>query len=89
MDATGAARCLARLCQLTSPELLVSLWPVVLRIARLVHPFTCQTAAPRELFDFEAKLQRLLCDVGRPIVQWKLNNPRLPKWDFENVAELQ
>ena len=74
MDATGATRCLARLCQLTSPELLVSLWPVVLRIARLVHQFTCQTATPRELFDFETKLQRLLCEVGRLIVQWKLNS---------------
>ena len=74
MDATGATRCLARLCQLTSPELLVSLWPVVLRIARLVHPFTPQTATPGELFDFETKLQRLRCEVGRLIVQWKLNS---------------
>ena len=74
MDATGATRCLARLCQLTSPELLVSLWPVVLRIARLVHQFTFQTATPKELFDFETKLHGLLCEVGRLIVQWKLNS---------------
>jgi len=74
MDATGATRGLARLCQLTSPELLVSLWPVVLRIARLVHQFTFQTATPKELFDFETKLHGLLCEVGRLIVQWKLNS---------------
>ena len=74
MDATGATRCLARLCQLTSPELLVSLWPVVLRIARLVHQFTSQTSSPKELFEFETKLKGLLREVGRLIVQWKLNS---------------
>ena len=85
MDANGATRCLAILCQLTSSELLVSLWPVVLRIARLVHQFTSKTASPKGLFDFETKLQRLLCEMGRRIVQWKLNsiesrNPRdLPR----------
>ena len=73
MDANGATRCLARLCQLTSSELFVSLWPVVLRIARLVHQFTSQTASPKELFEFETQLQRLLCEVGRRIVEWKLN----------------
>ena len=73
MDANGATRCLARLCQLTSSELLVSLWPVVLRIARLVHQFTPKTASPKELFEFETKLQQLLCEMGRRIVQWKLN----------------
>jgi len=51
MDATGATRCLARLCQLTSSEYLVSLWPVVLRIARLVHRFTSETASPKELIE--------------------------------------
>ena len=45
MDANGATRCLARLCQLTSSELLISLWPVVLRIARLVHQFTLPEAS--------------------------------------------
>ena len=59
MDANGATRCLARLCQLTSPELLVYLWPVVLRIARLAHQFTSKTASAKELFEFETKLQRL------------------------------
>ena len=73
MDANGATRCLARLCQLTSSELFVSLWPVVLRIARLVHQFTSQTASPKELFEFETQLQRLLCEVSRRIVEWKLN----------------
>ena len=74
MDANGATRCLARLCQLTSLELLVSLWPVVLRIARLVNLFTSETASPKEFFEFESKLQRLLCEMGRRIVQWKLNS---------------
>jgi len=74
MDANGATRCLAILCQLTSSELLVSLWPVVLRIARLVHQFTSETASPKDLFEFETKLQRLLCEMGRRIVQWKLNS---------------
>jgi hypothetical protein len=74
MDANGATRCLTRLCQLTSAELLVSLWPVVLRIARLVQQFTSQTASPKELFEFETNLQQLLCEMGRRIVQWKLNS---------------
>jgi len=74
MDANGATRCLARLCQLTSSELLASLWPVVLRIARLVHRFTSQTASPKKLLEFETTLQRLLCEMGRRIVQWKLNS---------------
>ncbi len=74
MDANGATRCLARLCQLTSSELLVSLWPMVLRIARLVHQFTSETASPKELFEFETTLQRLLCEMGRRIVEWKLNS---------------
>ena len=68
MDADGATRCLTRLCQLTSAELLVSLWPVVLRIARLVHQFTSQTASSKELFEFETNLQRPLCELGRRIV---------------------
>ena len=74
MDANGATRCLTRLCQLTSADLLVSLWPVVLRIARLVHQFTSPTASSKELFEFETNLQRLLCEMGRRIVQWKLNS---------------
>ena len=78
MDANGATRCLARLCQLTSPELLVYLWPLVLRIARLVHRVTPKTASPKELFEFETKLQRLLCEMGRIIVQWKLNSLESP-----------
>ncbi len=85
MDANGATRCLTRLCDLTSSELLVALWPVALRMARLVHQFTSQTASPKKLFEFETDLQRLLCEMGRIIVQWKLNsldsrNPRdLPR----------
>lgn len=74
MDANGATRCLARLCQLTSSELLVSLWPVVLRIARLVHQFTLPAASPKAAFEFEIELQRLLCELGRRIVEWKLNS---------------
>jgi len=40
MDAKGATRCLARLCELTGSDLVVSIWPVVLRIARLCHGLT-------------------------------------------------
>jgi hypothetical protein len=48
MDATSARRCLARLCQLTSLDLLVSLWPVVLRMTRLIHQFTSPTPSSSE-----------------------------------------
>lgn len=74
MDANRSRQCLARLCELTSPELLLSVWPVVLRIARLVYRLTAETASGQELFDFETKLQQLLCELGRRIVQWKLNS---------------
>jgi len=74
MDGNGGTRCLARLCQLTHPELLIALWPAVLRIARVVCQFTAQTASPQACFDFETRLQQLLCEMGRIIVQWKLNS---------------
>ena len=74
MDVNGATRCLTRLCELTSPELLVRLWPVALRIFRLTHQFRYQTASPKEFFEFETALQRLLCEMGRILVQWKLNS---------------
>lgn len=74
MDANGATRCLARLCQLTNWELLVSLWPVVLRIARLVNQFRRRTVSPEETFKFETELQWLLREMGRRIAQWTLNS---------------
>ena len=74
MDAKGATRCLARLCELTSSELVISVWPVVLRIARLCDRLTAETSSPKGVFEFETELQQLLCEVGRRIVQWKLNS---------------
>lgn len=41
-DATRAQLCLTTLCELTAPELLVRLWPIVLRIGRLVQQFRRQ-----------------------------------------------
>ncbi len=74
MDANGGTRCLARLIQLTSPQLLIELWPVVFRIARLVHRFGASTVSGKECFEFEAKLREYLDEMGRIIVQWKLNS---------------
>lgn len=73
-DANRASRCLTRLCQLTNVELLLSLWPVALQMARLVNEFRSGPVSPQTAFDFENKLQRLLCELGRRIVQWTLNS---------------
>ena len=81
MDAIGATRCLARLSQLTSPQLLIALWPVVLRIARLVSRFGAGTVAGRECFEFETKLREYLDEMGRIIVPWKLNSLSSPSYD--------
>ena len=81
MDANGGTGCLARLSQLTSPQLLIQLWPMVLRIATLVHRFGAGTVSGRECFEFETKLREYLDEVGRIIVQWKLNSLSSPSYD--------
>ena len=81
MDANGGTGCLARLSQLTSPRLLIELWPVVLRIARLVNRFGAGTVSGRECFEFETKLREHLHEMGRIIVQWKLNSLGSPSHD--------
>jgi hypothetical protein len=73
-DANRASQCLARLCQLTNIELLVSLWPIALQMARLVNDFRKGSISPQTTFEFESNLQRLLCEMGRRIVQWTLNS---------------
>lgn len=81
MDANGGTGCLARLSQLTSPQLLIQLWLVVLRIARLVNRFGAATISGAECIEFETKLREYLDEMGRIIVQWKLNSLSSPSYD--------
>jgi hypothetical protein len=46
----------------------------VLRIARLVHRFQKESASPAAAHGFETELAGLLTELGRRIVQWKLNH---------------
>jgi len=73
-DANCAQRVVTRLVQLTSPELLLQLWPVVLGIARLIYRFRQSPSTPAKMFQFENDLQDLLREAGRRIVQWTLNH---------------
>ncbi len=73
-DGNRAARCLTRLAELTSPLLLLQLWPVVLRIARLVQHFRRQGPSPAAMHEFESALADLLREAGRRIVQWTFNH---------------
>jgi hypothetical protein len=93
-DATRIIRCWTVLANLTGVELLIQLWPVMLRIARLVAGFRRTTASPETLFQFETNLQDLLREAGRLIVQWTINHlepedllpqkmPPLFLWDGE------
>lgn len=86
MDANGATGCLARLSQLTSPQLLLRLWPVVLRIAILVNRFGAATISGRECFEFETKLREYLDETGRIIVQWKLNSLSSPSHNLPQIV---
>lgn len=89
MDANGATGCLARLNQLgqlTSPQLLIRLWPVVWRMARLVDQFGVGTICGRECFEFETKLREHLNEMGRIIVQWKLNSLSSPTYDVPRIV---
>ena len=91
-DATRAVRCLTILGRLTGSDLLLTLWPVVLRIARLVSAFRRQTVSPDDMFRFEKELEALLREVGRLIIEWTVNRlepaecdemPQLFLWDGE------
>lgn len=72
-DAITAGQCLARLAKLTDWNLLRSLWPVALRIARLVAGFRNDEICPTSMLRFETDLKQLLDQFGRLIVQWTLN----------------
>ena len=72
-DATLSPRCLAIMARLTSPELLARLWPVVLRIVRLMWWFRRSEVTPAGTFEFECRLRDLLGEVGRLIVEWSFN----------------
>ena len=73
-DATRIVRCWRVFSRLTGPGLLLELWPVMLRIARLVAGFRRETSSPESMFQFETALQDLLREAGRLIVQWTLNH---------------
>jgi len=73
-DATGFVRCCTVLVRLTHLDLLIQLWPVILRIARVVAHFRRTTPSPESMFQFENNLQDLLREAGRLIVQWTVNH---------------
>lgn len=94
LDATRAVRCLTILGRFTALELLMQLWPLVLRIGRLVCRFRRGTPSPDAMFQFESDLQALLREAGRLIMQWTVNclepgdespqeMPRLFLWEGE------
>jgi len=98
-DATRTVRCLTILIRLTGVGLVIPMWPVALRIARLVARlvagFRRGTPSPEAMFQFETDLQGLLREAGRLIVQWTVNHlepgeefcremPRLFLWDGEH-----
>lgn len=72
-DATRATRCLAILQRTTHLDLLLRLWPVLVRIGRLVWHFRRGKLSPEAMFQFETSLQGLLREVGRLIVEWTVN----------------
>ncbi len=59
---------------LTGVDLVIQLWPVTLRIARLVSGFRGGTLSAEAMFQFESDLQDLLRQAGRLIVQWTVNH---------------
>ena len=73
-DALRTVRCLTILIRLTGVGLVIPLWSVALRIARLVCGFRRGTPSPEAMFQFESDLQGLLREAGRLIVQWTVNH---------------
>jgi hypothetical protein len=73
-DAIAFKRCLARLAKLTDWCLLAQLWPVALRVARLIAGFRSAAPSPERMARFEGELKRLLDTLGCLIVQWTVNH---------------
>lgn len=73
-DATSGQGFVTRLCEVTAPELLLQLWPVVLRIGRLVPVFQTGAVSPEVAHDFETKLHGLLIELGRRLLEWTFNH---------------
>jgi len=75
-DAITVGRCVAILAELTDLNLLLQLWPVALRIARLVAGCGPDVPgpSPERMLQFETQLRRLLDEMGRLITQWRLNH---------------
>lgn len=76
-EANGCSRCLAILIRAASPEVACRLWPVFLQIVRHIRWFRGGEIAPEATHRFESKLQDLLREVGRIIVEWTFNNLEL------------
>jgi hypothetical protein len=72
-DVIRSSRCLAILVRLTSVDLLIELWPVLLSMARLTSGFRRGELTPRTTFQFETALREKLRELGRRIVQWTVN----------------
>ena len=73
-DANGCSRCLSILIRAVSPELVRRLWRVFLQIVRQIRWFRGGEITPQATDEFERKLQDLLREVGRIIVEWTYNN---------------
>ena len=72
-DATRINRFFTIVIRRTGWDLLVDLCPVLLRIARLASRFRGGKTSPAIMLQFELKLQELLREMGRRIVQWAVN----------------
>ena len=88
-DATQAVRCLTVLGRLTGVDLVIELWPLTLRIARLVSGFRRGTLSPEAMFQFEADLQDLLCQAGRLIVPLRTHRLTTTPIVFKAVHRLK
>jgi len=91
-DANRCLRLLTILANRTGWDLLIQVWPVVLRVARLGACFRRGSVSPEAMFQFETDLQALLQEIGRRIVEWTVNHlepedrhqmPRFLKWEGE------
>ena len=75
MDHTTCSRLLAATHFATSLlPLTARLIPVITELGRLIAPFRRADVTPRACHRFEARLQELLREFGRIIVEWTLNH---------------
>ncbi|HUQ70100.1 MAG TPA: hypothetical protein VM165_11280 [Planctomycetaceae bacterium] len=72
-DAVGCARCVAILARGTSFELLKLLWPVALGIVWLIRGFRRGEITSESMQRFECRLEELLREGGRRVVEWTVN----------------